>query len=183
METLLAELNSIPNEYKAQQHNDIITITENEFYEDKKHRFVKLLQLVNPNLKIQYADDKNKVISQLLIDNKIKVDVYMYTNSNNECWLHQKDLAYFIKLEVKHCTYKSDYKFNHLKCNKAYPGFYDGFYYDSKYVEDVLSCYYTKDEFIEKAPNELCIKLPRALLYLIYSFTTSSLMFFLKKLT
>ncbi len=175
MDILLAELMSIPNKHIAKQHSKVINISEYKQYGIKKYRFVKILQSVNPNFKIQYTENE----LQICIDGKVDVDVFIYTGISNKPLLYMNDIDYFIKLEAKYCGIGGpSCSFNNrLIPNLSYSGFYDIFYYDSKYIEDILSRYYTNAEFIEKLPIMLIAVMPKDLLNMIYAYLTSSMIF------
>ncbi len=160
MDILLAELMSIPNKHIAKQHSEVINISEYRQYGIKKYRFVKILQSVNPNFKIQYTENE----LQIYIDGKVDVDVFIYTDISNKPLLYMNDIDYFIKLKAKYYGIGSHSRSfnNRLNPNlSTYSGLYDTFRYDSKYIEDLLSRYYTNAEFIEKLPTMLIAVMPK----------------------
>jgi hypothetical protein len=172
MDILLAELMSIPNKHIAKQHSEVINISEYRQYGIKKYRFVKILQSVNPNFTLQYTENE----LQICIDGKVYGNVFIYTDISNKPLLYMNDIDYYIKLETKYCG--PSHRFNNqLIPNLSYAGFYDIFYYDSKYIEDLLSRYYTNAEFIEKLPTMLIAVMPKDLLNMIYVYLTSSMIF------
>ncbi len=187
METLLAELQIIkaPKRYYSCDYMYKIrsNVLQSPTYEDKKRRFVKILQSVNPYIKIQYT--KNNVIQLLMNDiNLIKVNIY-YKYETKKYWHHVKyeydnshKCEYFIKLDIirqsihRICILENELDYQFLKRR-----YHDRYIYDGGYVEKLLKLYYTNDEFIENVPDDLKKLMSRDLINLIYSYTTSSFIF------
>ncbi len=176
METLLAELNSIPDTINKIEYPNLIEyIKKTEKYDIKKYRFIKILQSVNPNFKIKYNRHK---IKKITVSKKIPLKVHLVVDFKDYKDRYIRDIDYYIKLVFKHCVIKgTQYNFNSLKYNHKHVAFYDTYYYDCEYVEKLIKLYYTNNEFIENVPNKLIVLLPRDLINLIYSYTTSSLVF------
>ena len=84
MQALLSELNSIPNTGLFHHYITDSKIVQNASYENKKRRFIKILQSVNPNFKIQFT--KNNIL-QILVDDNILVEVNLYSKYEKEGFL------------------------------------------------------------------------------------------------
>jgi hypothetical protein len=185
MQALLTELNSIPNN---QFLNDCMirsNVLQNVKYENKKRRFIKILQSVNPNFTIQFTKDN---VLQILVNDKILVKVNIYSNDENLKYPVMGELeqfysdanvnAYFLKLEFTQSVLGHVYNFdNKLNYSRRTLSFHDSYIYDGEYIEKLLKLYYTKKEFIRNAPSALISIMPNDLINLIYSYTTSSLIF------
>jgi hypothetical protein len=183
MQALLTELNLIPNNQFLNKHRKVRSnVLQNAKYENKKRRFIKILQSVNPNFKIQFTKDN---VLQILVDDKILVKVNIYGDKSKypvmdnlgQFNLDNKDNAYFLKLEFRPLLGRV-YNFeNKLNYSKKFICYYDSYIYDGEYIEKLLKLYYTKKEFIRNAPSALISIMPNDLINLIYSYTTSSLIF------
>jgi hypothetical protein len=166
MQALLSELNSIPNTDLFHHYIIDSKILQNASYENKKRRFIKILQSVNPNLTMFCLKD---TITQILYDGKLGVRCNVYININSE--------NYYLKLEFNQ-ELLGNYKFdNPLTYNKKFIRFNDVFIYDGEYIDKLIKLYYTKKEFIRNAPSALISIMPNELINLIYSYMTSSLIF------
>ena len=167
MDILLDELKLIPNLIPdlapLKKYTIRSNVLQNAGYRYNKLRFIQILQSVNPNFKIQYTKDK---VLQVLVDYKVLVIVNMYR-------LFNKD--YFMKLDFTQQIVASVYTFkNKLKVSKK-SCFHDYYIYDGKYIDDIISRYYTYEEFYKKFRGTiLYVVIPNNLLKLIYSYTTSS---------
>jgi hypothetical protein len=126
MQALLSELNSIPNTGLFHHYITDSKIVQNASYENKKRRFIKILQSVNPNFKIQYTEFN---VLQILVDRIIVVKVNVYSNDENLKYLvmynlgqfdlDNKDNAYFLKLEFTQSVLGHVYNFV-LRCKNFY---------------------------------------------------------------
>jgi hypothetical protein len=166
MQALLSELNSIPKSFQYLNDYMILDVLQNASYENKKRRFIKILQSVNPNFKIQFT--KNNIL-QILYDGKIGVRCNVYVNIDSK--------TYCLKLEFNQ-QLLGNYKFkNPLTYQRNFICFNDIFMYDGEYIDKLIKLYYTKKEFIRNAPSALISIMPNELINLIYSYMMSSLIF------
>jgi hypothetical protein len=167
MQALLSELNSIPNTGLFHHYITDSKIVQNASYENKKRRFIKILQSVNPNFKIQFTKDN---VLQILVDDIILVEVNLYSKYEKE--------GFLIKLKFVQPLIGKFYKFdNPLTYNKKFICFHDYYIYDGEYIDKLIKLYYTKKEFIRNAPSALISIMPNDLISLIYSYMMSSLIF------